>query len=228
MGSNPRQQWVTIATGITPCLGQTSKRYTEVSVPIKARKIAHVPGFAPAHAHTPAPPHAGRRDATDDATGSLSGGSVSNVVDESEENSQPAVSSSHLALLPKSRGRVRVRGAYVRELYSTRAPADAPPRETGQSALETMLTDESIGRMAGSFLKINPLLDEPWLREAIRAVQAEFGTVPEAHMRRAIRATFDYCARRLPTPYGTTGHVGFPRAFAITVLKAEVKRTPPH
>lgn len=221
MGSDPRQQWVTIATGIMPRLGQTPIGYPEAPVPIKARKTAHVPGFAPAHA--PAPPHAGRRDAEN--VGCLAGVLLDGV-ERNETASQPNALSTKASSSNRAGIRVRTREVRARDLDSTRVGAGA--RETGRCVLEDVLTDESIGRMAGSFITINPLLDEAWLREAIRAVHAECGSVHVEHLRRSLRATFDYCARRLPTPYGTKGHVGFPRSFATHVLTSEVKRTPPH
>lgn len=219
MGSDPRQQWVTIATGIMPRLGQTPIGYPEAPVPIKARKTAHAPVLAPAHA--PALPHAGR-NATEDV-GCLAGVSLPDGVERKETDSQPNALSTK-ALTNRAGIRVRTRDIRARDLVLTHAPT----RETGRCVLEDALTDESIGRMAGSFIKINPLLDEAWLREAIRAVHAECGQVHVEHLRRSLRATFDYCARRLPTPYGTKGHVSFPRAFATHVLQSEVKRTPPH
>lgn len=211
---DPRQQWVTIATGITPCLGQTPIGYPEDIVPIKVRADL---------TRTRAPAHAGSHDTQEGRTekerlsGFLSSSQHGND-SETIPDSQPVSASNNAP------ARVRTRNIRVRDLYSTQAGA----RETGRCALEDTLTDESIAKMAGSFTKINPLLDETWLREAIRSLHGEFGAVPEAHLRRAIRATFDYCARRLPIGYGAKGHVGFPRAFATHVLKSEIKRTPPH
>lgn len=111
-----------------------------------------------------------------------------------------------------------------RAQYLTRTSAPALNGNAARCWIERELTDASIEKMAASYVKLNAMLDELWLRETLQRVNRELGNVATGNVRRALRSSFAYCARRLPIPYGEKGHVKFPREFAAHLILAELKR----
>jgi hypothetical protein len=81
--------------------------------------------------------------------------------------------------------------------------------------------------MAGSYTTVNAMLDDVWLRQTLRKINADLGNVPQASVRRALRSAFAYAARRLPIPFGEKGHVKFPREFTTHLILSELERQSP-
>lgn len=90
--------------------------------------------------------------------------------------------------------------------------------------VEQAIGDESIAKMARSFGKVSAMLDELWLRQTLQKVQDTYGNVPAVTVQAALHSAFDYCARRLPVPYGQKGFVKFPREFARQMVILELRR----
>lgn len=139
------------------------------------------------------------------------------------DNNKPNQPDNHGSTAPRARVRVRDLLAMIEQDRRNREPVRLPVA-AARAAIETLLGDESISRMAASYAAISPQLDETWFRGVLRQVAADFPAATPEQIKQGSRSAFDYCQRRFPIPYGERGYVAFPREFAARVIRAEVER----